>query len=1402
MGSETPDIDFKQIIPRLGSKSASFEELCCQLARREINEPTTRLHGAGGDGGVECYVDTEEGRIGWQAKYTFRIDNLLKQANKSLDAALQLHPTLSRFILCFPFDLTGPTARPGLSGTEKFANWQRDRQQRAACAGRHLTIEAWPAFELRKLLLDQDVSGGLRHFFFGTTMLSDDWFSNHLQRAFKTAGPRYTPVLHVETDLQKWLAAFRRHSRWTVNFETNLSSLASANQNTERLLGETHHDPAWSFHWPEDTREKTKSVVLDTEQVIQSLRPPANLETQEYVTAISILSTMAAELRGIEQIISRDIDIRHGAGTADSPGWRQHMAEYMVSFPAAHLDTVRELANGIESFAGWLRSPECSLAFDQTLVLTGEAGTGKTHGMCDVASRHHEEGLRTCIVFGHEFGNQPSPWSRIAESLGVSPTLGVDQLLDCLDAAGEASGLPLLLCIDAINETKPLRYWRDNLASVVGSIQTRRNLRLCVVCKSTFLKYCLPDDAEYPIVTHQGFSGIERQACQVYFEHFGLRPPILQPELSNPLYLRLVCETLNTQGVDRVPPGWTGGGAAIIREFLSQKDKKFEADVETARSGAATACLMRVVKAIATTGSSSLTWDAACAVIASTTADAEAALTWLVREGLLIEDVSGDRAWEQDSVVRPSFERLGDFLIAAEVLDHVSSNDLQTPAQIDGPLYPWLKDRAAVQAYRGVLGELSILAAEREPGFELPHLAVDPTTKHDLEQITIKGLVFRDPTSLTAATATLVRQALGRPGLAKDAMDAVLTCAWRQSCIDAIWVDDFLGRGPLAVRDQFWSSYLHDRYESGKVVTALISAVDELSVDDIEPDVAERWAIVLLWFTAAADRRIKDFATRSATSILTATPSVIPSIVRRLIRNNDDEVRERALLSCYGALLLSLSSEIASEVALFLYNSYLRTPSDFDNALIRDHIRCMCELSSELSGDPPSDIHSEAITAIPASQNWPLRLPNDEEVEAWGRSLHFLPSEFSSDFFKYSMNCLHPWFHKMPKEEMGKWIIQRAASDFGYVNSDCEHYDNHIIGKYGGGRAKPVWAERIAKKYAWLGLYQLASILNDHVSRQLESWEQEKPRNPLILLEERKLDPTIAARCSERSAGKSIWSFPAPRDLEMPIVTDLERWVEAGSIPSLENMLKEYRYDNNPAMPILAYLEWDGPERHTDTSDVYRQLWVQLRGYLVPAKDMEAAYESLRERNFFGAWLPDGAQYYHGFAGEYPWGTAFNAGDDEFVHGFPYEMPTPLVPSWSEIVCGWEYDASTVTHTIRVPSKRFFDKTLRWDGKGGFRKGDGTSVFLDPSFQTVDPSALLANVEFLDCKLTEMEMGLVWTLVGERRLMNTDFVRNLTADELLPYTTFSQLGWRVDRSNHYADLVVFDNYEENSGPRA
>ena len=558
----------------------------------------------------------------------------------------------------------------------KVNDWKTGREEAARGSGRQLAIEIWSASEIRSLLLRHDVSGGLRHFFFGTTLLSNDWFASHLQRAIDTAGPRYTPEPSVETNLRKWVAAFGREASWAGSIAAHTTPLCDA----EKKLGYTlrqpqeksGHDPTW----PNDTLDVTRALVLRMQGALDLLSQPSSMSAVEYDNAIAELSDLASELRIIEDALVRDIEETHGAGRADSPGWRQIMAEYMVSFPAAHLDGVRDLADAIEALATWLRSPESTLAFQDVFVLDGDPGTGKTHGICDAAQRRHDDSLRTCIVFGHEFGGQPEPWSRVAESLGLSGSIGPERLLDCLNAAGEASGLPLLLCIDAINETKPLSYWKNHLASMVGRVRARPYLRLCLVCRTTFLNHCLPDHCDYPVVTHLGFVGIEREACQAYFSHFRLRPPIapiLQPELANPLYLRLVCETLSSRGLDRLPPGWSGGGTTIIQDFLDQKASRFSADFETARRGTSTTCLMKIVRKIAGAGAASLPWSTARDLIASEISDPNAALTWLVREGLLIENVSDQTGWEQDSVLRPAFERLGDFLIATEVLNRITT---------------------------------------------------------------------------------------------------------------------------------------------------------------------------------------------------------------------------------------------------------------------------------------------------------------------------------------------------------------------------------------------------------------------------------------------------------------------------------------------------------------------------------------------------------------------------------------------------------------------------------------------------------------------------------------------------------------------------------------------------------
>ena len=100
--ASTLDVDFTHIVPRGGSQRHAFEELCCQLAHRTIpgTAKYVRLHGAGGDGGVECFADlSATDRIGWQAKYVSDIASLLDQVALSLSTALEVHPQLNRYII-------------------------------------------------------------------------------------------------------------------------------------------------------------------------------------------------------------------------------------------------------------------------------------------------------------------------------------------------------------------------------------------------------------------------------------------------------------------------------------------------------------------------------------------------------------------------------------------------------------------------------------------------------------------------------------------------------------------------------------------------------------------------------------------------------------------------------------------------------------------------------------------------------------------------------------------------------------------------------------------------------------------------------------------------------------------------------------------------------------------------------------------------------------------------------------------------------------------------------------------------------------------------------------------------------------------------------------------------------
>lgn len=1396
-----PSISFPAIHAHGGSQTHSFETLCCELARREWPHPSTyrRIHGAGGDGGVECLAILPNGTvIGLQAKFVFDIDGLLKQAGESLQTALSVHPTLTTYIVCFPFDLTGKTKRKGKSQTEKFDEWVTDAVAQAKAAGKTLQIEAWPAAKLQSLLLTHDVSGGMREFFFGSLVLHQQWFTDHIASTTRSAGPRYTPSLNVRTNLWDWFASFGDVEHWRRRLAELRKECRDALRHYETNI--THGGSGGMVPpWPAALAQLGRTGLDTCKQLLATIdEVSATPSSGRYDDVLKSLNESDRLLADLDAQLTADFKAQHG-NDSDTESFRRFQREYMVSFPAGNVDAVRETRSAFNAVRDWLTSPSGALFCRAVFVLSGAGGSGKTHGICDVATRRLSAGALTCVVFGHQFNGQPAFWTRLAEALGFPPTMSKDTLLDALAAAGNMSGRPLILCIDALNETNPRTYWHTWLSALVHEIEKRPALKLCVTCRTSFVATCLPAPHASQAIEHDGFAGIEREACNAFFAHYGLEAPllpVLQPELANPLYLKLVCETLRLKGLRSLPQGWVGL-APVIRAFLAEKEQAFALEKGVAvGAGIVSGSLLAVASAIATAGGVSVTWSDAHAAITTRLPHASSlgVIEWLVHAELLLEDGPGNVIGGQ-SMLRPAFERFGDFLIASELLSNVAGENFSDAFRADKTLQSMC---SAPQLHTGVLQALAVLVSER-PGIELPYL-VDQSVYKEVLKISIGALVWRDPATFTSATTALVEDSLFKNTW--PTLDALIAVSTHTSSIDAHWLTSFLNRLGLVNRDSVLAPYLHQARNKTGIARRLITASDDINLEKIDEATAERWIIVLVWFTASADRRIKDEATRAAVSLCRAKPLLAVTLVGTFLRHDDDEVRERMLLVVYTGLLLARDCAVLRAVSAELLGAYQATPDAFEHALIRDHIRCVAELAREL-GCLDAGLDPELPTK-PRASGWQIVLPTDAQMSAREKQSKAMAlvirSATHDDFNHYTIRCLSPWMNKhMNADAICKWVIAHVAEELELASTtNCDPFDVSIAHKDGGGRSKPAWAERVGKKYQWIALFRLSSKLHDHFEREKDSWTPAPQRTPLILQEERKLDPTLTRPTEPERAAKDCWWLPSEMDLTPTQSMDIHQWQQrTDDVVTLEKLLGPTTHDGQRWVPLTMNVQLSEYSDERPAGQPYRSQWHWVQAFLVSIDTFDRTIAALDGRNFFGGWLPDGGKWLHTFVGEYPWATACNTEPDSYLGVDRGVRDTALKfqCATNQVVAEWEYDATLSSSIyVQVPAKQLAARH-HWNGTNAFLEQTGRIVYLAPTIGHGGPSTLLADVDALLPILDRLGFRLFWTLMGHKNLLGDSATR--TADNCWSQLAILELDGKIT----IRPVAFFDDEQRSAGPR-
>ena len=221
---------------------------------------------------------------------------------------------------------------------------------------------------------------------------------------------------------------------------------------------------------------------------------------------------------------------------------------------------LRNLNRALEAFEILLRSGASEAAERGSLLLTGEAGQGKTHLFCDAAERAVEAGQPAIVVLAGRLSGR-NVWSEIANLFGLGQ-VGSEVLIGAMQAAAQASDAPLLLLIDALNEVDEPKAWQEELPGLLAEIDRSPWVSLGVSVRSTFRPNVLPTDGLSGVaeIEHRVFEHRELEATERFFDAFGLdqpRVPLLMPEFSNPLFLKLYCEGLKGLGRSAPPTGET-----------------------------------------------------------------------------------------------------------------------------------------------------------------------------------------------------------------------------------------------------------------------------------------------------------------------------------------------------------------------------------------------------------------------------------------------------------------------------------------------------------------------------------------------------------------------------------------------------------------------------------------------------------------------------------------------------------------------------------------------------------------------------------------------------------------------------------------------------------------------------
>lgn len=683
----------------------------------------------------------------------------------------------------------------------------------------------------------------------------------------------------------------------------------------------------------------------------------------------------------------------------------------------------KEITDLLESISSYVTTDDLKIAENPYILLTGEAGIGKSHFMAYHADRRLKQNKPSLLLLGQLFSSEENPIEQIKQQLNIKVNEDMDEFFSILNTHGEMRKERIVIFIDALNEGHGKKIWKNYMGGFVEKIKRYKWLTLVMSVRNIYEDEIIPspllENQKLIKINLKGFDDPDKAVLK-FFDYFHIPLSLnnkLRYQIFNPLFLKIYCATYkyqnkNFESVEEIFNTYYKQVNDTLKNRISNYPKYMNLVDE--------ALTIFIDMKIENKRKHLLYYDFLKGMKSKLSV---AELSINILSELINEDVfTVINDTESNPILYLTFELLEDYLIAKEIIiknkvaEYSSADQLNDFFSDKNPYFDWVKNDFS---NAGVIAALIIQIPDLELENEGISLELFDWPDHvlkynvDMDNAFYHSLLWRNPKKIPRMSYSYPINhcflfAHENPQAFYDMWNTVLQVTLiKEHTYNANFLFEELSRFSLVEFNRNWVTYLNEDFHNKPIFIQLIKlAFRDNKNSLIDEESKLLLAMNLTWFLSSTNDYVRDLSTKSLITLLDNNINLLIRLLDKFRYVKDIYIHERLCCVAYGISLNSKRSEDIEQLAYYFIKNSYTTNFLMQYAIIYEYIQEIVNYAIYIGCIPHDRINtqylffnSEYYKVDEHEINSLRKLPFDESLDNIG------PDGYYYDDLTYYHEC-------------------------------------------------------------------------------------------------------------------------------------------------------------------------------------------------------------------------------------------------------------------------------------------------------------------------------------------------------------------------------------------------------------